>query len=307
MKPFIEVKIQEEALKGKAKADQETKKNLKHSIERCRNFIIYFEEIERELIDRGAKTWAELNPAAAAAQEALKITAPSPQTYGTLPSLASQNVDDSEAFFSMYYKTPSVPLSFFIFRNQPHDDPAPAHTTPLYEALFEACWKGNNERIKELCLPPKTGERNSGIEYLQITCEVRFSPSIPHRKFLDDSVRAEISSFKEYPREVFGAFFVALKDGFTPLYVAILARNWETAKVIIAIAMAQYDALANPFGHDPFGCDPFGRDPFGRDNCDSKLIANVPFHYSFYPPRRVWRRARRRLGYGNCRRYLRSA
>ena len=199
MKPFIEVKIQEEALKGKAKAEQETKKNLKHSIERCRNFIIYFEEIERELINRSAKTWAELNPAAAAAQEALMKNAPPPQTYGTPPSLAGQNVDDSEAFFSMYYKTPSVPLSFNILRNQWSNEPAPTHTTPLYEALFEACWKGNNERIKELCLPPKTGKRNNDAVYLQITCEVRFSPSIPHRQFLDDNVRAEISSFKEYP------------------------------------------------------------------------------------------------------------
>jgi len=202
LKPYIEAKVQEEeekALKDKAKAEQETKKNLKHSLERCRNLIIYFEEIERELIDRGAKTWAELNPAAAAAQEALKKTAPPPQTYGTLPSLASQNVDDSEAFFAMYYKTPSVPLSFNIFRNQWSNESAPSHTTPLYEALFEACWKGNNERIKELCFPPKTGKRNNDAVYLQITCEVRFSPSIPHRQFLDDNVRAEISSFKEYP------------------------------------------------------------------------------------------------------------
>jgi len=202
LKPYIEVKVQEveeKALKDKAKAEQVTKKILKHSLERCRNLIIYFEEIERDLIDHGAKTWAELNPAAAAAQEALMRDAPPPQTYGTLPSLASQNVDDSEAFFSMYYKTPSVPLSFNIYKQPWYTEPAPAHTTPLYEALFEACWKGNNERIKELCLPPKTGKRDNDIEYLQITCEVRFSPSIPYRQFLDDNVRAEISSFKEYP------------------------------------------------------------------------------------------------------------
>ena len=58
-------------------------------------------------------------------------------------------------------------------------------------------------------------------------------------------------------------------EGFTPLHVAILAGNWETAKVIIAIAMAQYEAPA---------------DTVGRDNSDGKLIANVPFHSSFYPP-----------------------
>ena len=208
LKPYIEVKVREEeekALKDRAKTEQEDMKNLKHSLERCRNLIIYFEEIERELIDCGAKTWAELNPAAAAA---LKKNAPPPQTCGTSPSLARQNVDDSEAFFSMYYKTPLVPLSFNIFVDYWSHEPAPAHTTPLYEALFEACWRGNNERIKGLCLPPETGKRNNDIEYLQITCEVRFSPSIPDRQFLDENVHAEISSFKKYPREA-----LALKSG----------------------------------------------------------------------------------------------
>ena len=199
LKPYFEVEVQKEALKDKAKAEEKTKKDLKHSIERCRDLVIYFEEIERELIDRGAKTWAELNPAAAAAHEALKKDSLPPQTYGTLPSLASQNVDDSEAFCAMYYKTPSVPLSFHIIMDQWNDESAPAHTTQLYEALFEACWKGNNERIKELCLPPKTGKRNNDIEYLQITCEVRFRSRIPNRQFLDDNVREKISSFKEYP------------------------------------------------------------------------------------------------------------
>jgi len=214
LKPYIEVKVREEeekALKDRAKTEQETKKNLRHSLKRCRNLIIYFEEIERELIDCGAKTWAELNPAAAAAQEALKKNAPPPQTYGRHPSLARQNVDDSEAFFAMYYKTPLVPLTFNIFLDvwsEESSEPAPAYTTPLYEALFESCWKGNNERIKELCLPPETGERNNNIEYLQITCEVRFSPSVPDRKLLHENVHAEISSFKEYPREA-----LALKSG----------------------------------------------------------------------------------------------
>jgi hypothetical protein len=61
-----------------------------------------------------------------------------------------------------------------------------------------------------------------------------------------------ISSFKEYPREVqniasgksikaFIGGLVTSFEGYTPLHVAILSRNWETAKVIIAIAMAQYE------------------------------------------------------------------
>jgi hypothetical protein len=206
-KPYIELKVKEQeekALKEKEKAERENKKNLEHSIERCRNLIKYFEEVERALIDHGAKTWAELNPTAAAAQEALvKNTVPL-QTLGTLPSsiietptLASESAD----FLAENYKTPSVPLRFYIFRSQWSIEPAPVHTLPLYEELFEACWKGNNERIKQLCLP-KTGKRNKDTGCIQILCEVHFHSSIVSSPWLDDKVREEISTFKEYPSEV---------------------------------------------------------------------------------------------------------
>jgi hypothetical protein len=205
LKPYIELKVKEQEekiFKEKAKAEQENKKNLELSLDRCRNLIKYFDEIERALIGHGAKTWAELNPAVAAAQEALKKIA---TAYETLPSVATQNaalVSESADFLAKNYKTPSVPLTFNIFRSEWSTEPAPAHTIPLYEELFESCWKGNIERIKELCLPPKTGKRNNDTVYLQITCEVRFNPSIISPPHLDDNVRAEISSFKGYPHEV---------------------------------------------------------------------------------------------------------
>ena len=202
LKPYIELKVkeqEEQALKEKANTEQENKKNRELSLVHCRNLIKYFEEVERDLVDCGAKTWAELNPAAA---ENLKANVVSSQTYGTLPSLATQNVADSREFLSKYYKASSVPLSFVIIRDQWSDSgPASAHTMPLYEELFEACWKGNNERIEELCLPPKTGKRNKDTEYLQITCEVRFDPNIPAPPRFNDNVDPEISSFKEYPLE----------------------------------------------------------------------------------------------------------
>jgi len=199
LKPYIELKIKEQ--EAKAKAEPENKKVLELRLERCRDLVKYFEEVERALIDHGAKTWAEINPIAAAAQEILKTNV-SPQTYGTPPPLATQNVADPDEFLSKHYKTPSVPLLFVLFKAPWLSEPASVHTIPLYEELFEACWKGNNERIKELCLPPKTGKSNSDPEYLQITCEVRFNSSIPVQPFLDDNVAAEISSFKEYPDTV---------------------------------------------------------------------------------------------------------
>jgi hypothetical protein len=198
LRPYIELKVKEQEekdLKEKASTEQENKKNLEHSLARCRNLIKYFEEVERALIEHGAKTWAELNPAAAAVQENLKANVIS-------SPLAPQNASDSEEFLAKHYKSSSVPLGFTLCREWRPDNESPsAHTIPLYEELFEACWKGNNERIRELCLPPKTGNRSNDTEYLQITCEVRFNPIIPAPPCLNDNVGSEISSFKEYPRE----------------------------------------------------------------------------------------------------------
>ena len=197
LKPYIELKVKEQeekALKEKTKAEQENKMNLEHSLARCQNLIKYFEEVEKALIDCGAKTWAELNPASAAATQ--KSDPIALQTHAIL------NATESAEFLAKHYKASSVPLNFIVFREQwLRDEPVPAHTIPLYEELFEACWKGNSKRIKELCLPPKTGKRNNDAEHLQITCEVRFNPSIPAPPRLNDDVSAEISSFKEYPRE----------------------------------------------------------------------------------------------------------
>ena len=81
-------------------------------------------------------------------------------------------------------------------------------------------------------------------------------------------MRRWLSSLVSPPSHLSGRFG-DLVEGFTPLDVAIRARNWETAKVIIAIANAQYEEPAATAG---------------RDNCDGKLIANVPSHSSFYPP-----------------------
>jgi len=196
LKPYIELKVKEQ--EAKAEDEQESKKILELRLEHCRDLVKYFEEAERALIDHGAKTWAEINPIAAAAQEMLKTNVVSPQTYGTPPSLATQNIADPEEFLAKHYKAPSVPLLFVLERVW-SSEPASVHTIPLYEELFEACWKGNNERIKELCLPPKTGKSRSDPEYLQITCEVRFNSRIPVQPCLDDNVAAEISTFKEYP------------------------------------------------------------------------------------------------------------
>lgn len=52
-------------------------------------------------------------------------------------------------------------------------DQAPKHLWPLYDQLFEACWTGDDERIKQLCLPEFVSASTVGAtekpELLQIT------------------------------------------------------------------------------------------------------------------------------------------
>ncbi|GJE83966.1 ankyrin [Phanerochaete sordida] len=72
-----------------------------------------------------------------------------------------------------------------------------------YQELFVACWSGNNAKIQKLCLPRQSGK--STETPLQISCH-------------------------------WGNNW----QGYSPLYIAILRRHWETAKVILAIASAQY-------------------------------------------------------------------
>ncbi|PIL29519.1 transporter [Ganoderma sinense ZZ0214-1] len=77
----------------------------------------------------------------------------------------------------------------------------PSHQTALYEELFEACCTGDNAKIEELCLPKKGKD---GQELIQITA--RFG-------------------------DAWGA---------SPLSLALEHRHWVTARLVLAIAIAQY-------------------------------------------------------------------
>ncbi|KAL7278324.1 hypothetical protein ACG7TL_008300 [Trametes sanguinea] len=82
----------------------------------------------------------------------------------------------------------------------------PDYLTNLCDELFEACREGNNAKIQELCLP-KDGNRDGKPEgkLLQITCR-----------------------------------FGGGQYGVTPLSVALQNRHWDTARLVLAIATAQY-------------------------------------------------------------------
>lgn len=51
------------------------------------------------------------------------------------------------------------------------------HLIPLYDELYEACWNGDNEKIRALCLPPKdetAPPQSDTWDLLQITAIVRY-------------------------------------------------------------------------------------------------------------------------------------
>ena len=53
--------------------------------------------------------------------------------------------------------------------------PVPAHLKVFYDELYEACWKGDNSFIRELCLPKQVAE---GKEPIQIVVQTT-TPCLP--------------------------------------------------------------------------------------------------------------------------------
>ncbi|RDB20232.1 hypothetical protein Hypma_012624 [Hypsizygus marmoreus] len=82
----------------------------------------------------------------------------------------------------------------------------PQNLTPLYDELYEACFTGDNEKVQQLCLPQEG------------------SKAIPLNIFVQ----------LIDPRNKYSA------TGHTPLFAAVMGRRWSTAKLILAIAAAQY-------------------------------------------------------------------
>ncbi|PCH39851.1 ankyrin [Wolfiporia cocos MD-104 SS10] len=97
--------------------------------------------------------------------------------------------------------------SYHVFTGQWSSFPAPAYSVPRYDELFEACWNGDNAKIEQLCLPKNGSESNKAP--LQIAVQ------------LED-----------------GGFNDAVCN---PLSISIARRHWDTARLVLAIASAQYE------------------------------------------------------------------
>lgn len=106
----------------------------------------------------------------------------------------------------------------------------------------EAGWTGDNASIQEFCLPKHLSE---GKVPIQISVHTTLSGSLAGLNGMPQSMPSQRPSCRQfYP-------------GWTPFLVALHRRHWETARLVIAIATAQYqppDAEATPSPNVLSGC-----------------------------------------------------
>ncbi|KAG8905028.1 hypothetical protein FRC01_008504 [Tulasnella sp. 417] len=101
------------------------------------------------------------------------------------------------------------------------------HLTPLYDELYDACWNGDNDKIRALCLPPgddPTAIPSGTRDLLQITVRVTYTEHTTYHS-----------------------------KGYTPLHVALRSRKWDTARLILEIAEEQYTEQEDEEELEPFG------------------------------------------------------
>ncbi|KAF7300964.1 Ankyrin repeat protein [Mycena indigotica] len=164
----------------------------------------YLVDTEKFLVEKGAKTWQEVFPdqvTTASEEESL-------QTFGNRRHAARA----AQALLSatMAAQAPKGP-KYCAMTGGWNQQSVPSFSERLYDELFEACYAGKNDRIQELCLPPKVVTSDSGP--LQI------------------AVCVADESGNQY-----------MRTGFTPLFAAISGKHWDTARLIVTIAAAQYKA-----------------------------------------------------------------
>ena len=179
----------------KAVKDFEKKRNTsqwdKERINKWARMRDYLKEVLGLLKEKKAKTWNQLHP-----------DAETKEGGDDTPQQQKQAI-----FFDSWTSSWRV-------------EPILQEKVPLYEELYEACWNGDDDRIRELCLPPPPGSTRK-VAPIQIVCkaneggEPRFSWRL---------LRSEL---------------IPPFTGHTPLHVAIYRRHWSTASTILAIAAAQ--------------------------------------------------------------------
>ncbi|KAF9647522.1 ankyrin [Thelephora ganbajun] len=130
----------------------------------------YLEEVLALLKEKEAKTWNQIHP-----------------------DIEKKTGDTDKQ------QKPAIP--FHVWSSDWWAEPVQQEKVPFYEELYEACWNGDDDKIRELCLPSPEGTTRK-VAPIQIVCKTT-------------------------------------EGDYTPLYVAIHRRHWSTANTVLTIAAAQ--------------------------------------------------------------------
>ncbi|KIO24998.1 hypothetical protein M407DRAFT_211285 [Tulasnella calospora MUT 4182] len=193
--------------------------------------IPYFQQAVEELEKAGARTWDEIykdmpsqwqkqygeqdfdpdDPKAPA--HTSNQSSRSAQSRTKRRTTQVSGASESESTEETIEETAKPFKRYSLFVSGWGEDYPGTHLIPLYDELYEACWNGDNDKIRALCLPPKddSAPPPSGTrDLLQITVRVKYTD--------------HTSNYSK---------------GYTPLYVALRARKWDTARLILEIAQEQ--------------------------------------------------------------------
>ena len=149
----------EQALKEPYKTDSEqesegeaAERQLREREERVQKLNeskLYFVEAKRLLLARGAKTWSEIYP----------------DKEGPI------KVSKSDAAPVPYEADVTKESGYNLLSTSYYRQAAPVHMSGLYDELYEACFAGDKEKIKKLCLP--SDGQQSKTSLLCISVDVR--------------------------------------------------------------------------------------------------------------------------------------
>ena len=205
-----------EEKKAEEKCLEQVARSAREELERLGDIKQFLLELQSHLEKRGAKTWREVYPL-------VETTATLPVKH-TVVKFEQQVIGAKQQRDTNY-----VYLGTSSYNRQN----VPEHLIDHYDELFEACFAGDHDKIQRLCLP---------VEGQGATIAKNTPP-------LNISVRMVDGSISNYDSRgrIFWLFFALepsllsqKSTGYTPLFAAISARRWATAKFILAIATAQY-------------------------------------------------------------------
>ncbi|KAF8075783.1 ankyrin repeat protein [Lyophyllum atratum] len=148
---------------------------------------------------------------------------------------------ENELQFGTNYQNNNLPASpYFILSSNYYSNnnlAIPLHLTAMYDELYEACFAGDNKKVEQLCLPQENTQ---------------------------DTTPLNIFAQASDPTNVY------FQTGYTPLFAALSGRQWSTAKLIMAIAIAQYSPAEKEEKFSTEGVDIYdGSDDGSEDSDDS--------------------------------------